>query len=79
MNDQLWSAREALIYSPSAASAAQGGTFVLSGKSYTWSQEIRALSGLKFYTIHLSVNWDEGNRPLSLAKETYAFRKELSV
>ena len=78
MNGHLWDIKENLIYSPSPSEESSTGSFTDGGKNYNWSQDIRALSNPKFYDIRLSVNWNEGNQPFNLIKETYAFRKEIS-
>ncbi len=76
MNEQLWAAKESLVYSQTPSTDPQSGTFVSSGRSYDWSQDIQSLSGQNLYAIRLSVHWNEGNRPLNLIKETYAFKKD---
>ena len=76
MDEQLWAAKESLIYSKTPSTDPQTGTFVFLAKPYNWSQSISSLSGPDLYAIRLGVNWNEGNQPVTLTKEIYAFRKD---
>jgi hypothetical protein len=76
MNEQAWAARESLVYSQTPSNDPQSGIFVSSERPYNWSQDVSPLSGPNLYTIRLSVLWSEGNRPLNLTKEIYAFKKD---
>ena len=76
MNDQIWTAKEALVYSPTPSTDAQSGIFTTSGKPFNWSQQVNIISGPQLYSIRMSVDWYEGNQPFNLTKEIYAYRKD---
>lgn len=76
--EQLWDAREAIAYSPSGAEPlASSGAVTLGHKTFRWTREARLLSGRGLYSVRMRVNWEEGNRPAQLVRETYVFQKQL--
>ena len=78
VNDQLWQAREAIVYAPGEAGNVSGsGTVVIGSRSFDWTRQGKLLSGRGFYSIQMNVSWLEGNRPTSTSREIYAFRKQL--
>ncbi len=72
VNERLWQAREAVLFSEDPP-APDGGEFTSEGVPFRWALGVEALPLAKdLYALKLTVDWSEGGRPLSLVREIYA-------
>lgn len=72
MNERLWRAREAVLFSEEPPSP-DGGEFTAEGTSFKWLLGVEPLpKARRLYALKLTVDWREGSRPLSLVREIYA-------
>lgn len=76
--DQMWQAREAVVYSSQPVEdLPAGGTVEIGPKSFQWRREVRSIPGRGLYSIRMDVSWLEGNRPAGLSREVYAMHREI--
>lgn len=72
MNERLWQARETALFSEDPPPP-DGGEFTSEGIPFRWSLGVSELPLTeRLYALKLTVNWNEGGRPLSLVREIYA-------
>ena len=72
MNERLWQAREAVLFTDTPPEP-DGGEFTAEGKSFRWALGVEALPLAKdLYALKLTVDWREGDHPISIVREIYA-------
>jgi prepilin-type N-terminal cleavage/methylation domain-containing protein len=71
-DQKIWETRETLIYTEEPQTLPSQGSFVQDGKRFGWAVDIRSLSEQDLYSILVTMNWNEGNRPTQFKRESYA-------
>lgn len=72
MDEKLWQAQEALLYSKEEDSPQEtSGNFSEYGRDFNWSLAADSL-GIDLYELRLSVSWSQGGRPVEITKEIHA-------
>ena len=76
-SEQKWAAsREALLRDELASS--EEGSLSLPGKDFQWSLGSDELE-TDLYSIRLSLRWTESGKPLAYEKESYVYKRDLSL
>ncbi len=70
---QMAAAREALVRDAESVGS-ESGVWARSGREYSWTREVGSMDTPDLYSIHFTVSWVEGGKPLRLEKEIYAYR-----
>lgn len=72
MNEHFWNARETALFS-NAVPAPETGEFTSEGVPFLWSLNVDSVPAAKnLYALKLTVQWNEGSRPVTLIREVYA-------
>lgn len=66
MDEALWGARVATVYSDSPELGSQSGQWMIGGRSFDWTLSTQDSSGRsQLFEARLSVAWHESGRPLT--------------
>ncbi len=76
MNEKLWDAEEALLFSDPPDTSSEDGVFSRSGRQYEWHKQIDPLPQRDLYSVRLTASWSEGQQRVERTREVHVFRKE---
>ncbi len=77
MGEKMSMARESIL-SSDGFSPSESGSLSDGGKSLDWSQTIRPASGTNLYSVQLSMQWNEGGKPMLIESEQYVYKPDPS-
>ena len=77
MNKECARIKEQLLYSDEFPESNESGVMDLSGKSFSWANEVESLGLPNLNAIRCSVNWTESGKPMQLKNELYVYKKDL--
>ena len=73
--EELWKIQESYFYTQPPDEGESSGAFEADQKSFEWSRQINEGGLRDLYSIQVTPQWNEGNKPTELTKEIYVYKK----